>query len=159
MDFRVSYNVGDMTMPRTTERQLETLKKIGPYKAKKGEEYMNAKQLAHFEKLLIGVKEELLAGSDRTVHEMQEEAASPADILDKAAKEEEFALKLRARDRELKLIKKIEEALDSINRKEYGYCEICGAEIGIGRLEARPTATQCIDCKTVEEIRERQGMA
>ena len=127
-----------------------------PYKEKKGEQYMNAKQLNHFREILAMWKSRLMQEVDSTVVHMKEEAASYPDPLDRAAQEEGFSLELRTRDRERKLIKKIEQALDKIDHQEYGYCEACGAEIGIRRLEARPTADKCIDCKTFEEIRERQ---
>lgn len=127
-----------------------------PYKLKKTEEYMNAQQMAHFRTILEGWQKELREEVDRTVHHMQDEAAIFPDPLDRAAQEEEFTLELRTRDRERKLIKKIAESLDMIDNNEYGFCEACGAEIGIRRLEARPTAVLCIDCKTIDEIREKQ---
>ena len=127
-----------------------------PYKSKKGEEYMNADQVAHFRKILNGWKQQLMNKVDETVHHLQDEAANFPDPNDRASQESEFAMELRTRDRERKLIKKIDESLDDIDNEEYGYCEHCGVEIGIRRLEARPTATQCIDCKTLNEIREKQ---
>jgi DnaK suppressor protein len=127
-----------------------------PYKLKKSEEYMSSEQLEHFRKILQDWQKELGEEVDRTVHHMQDEAAIFPDPLDRAAQEEEFTLELRTRDRERKLVKKIEESLDMIDNQEYGYCEACGAEIGIRRLEARPTAVLCIDCKTIDEIREKQ---
>ncbi len=127
-----------------------------PYKLKKNEAYMNKDQLGHFNALLSNWDRELREGVDRTVHHMKDEAAIFPDPLDRAAQEEEFTLELRTRDRERKLIRKIEEALELIETGEYGFCEACGAEIGIRRLEARPTATLCIDCKTIDEIREKQ---
>ena len=123
---------------------------------KTSEEYMNKAQLAHLEKILLKWKEELMQEVDRTVHHMQDEAANYPDPVDRASQEEEFNLELRTRDRERKLLKKIEETLARIKDNDYGYCDDCGAEIGIGRLEARPTATQCIECKTIAEIREKQ---
>ena len=87
---------------------------------------------------------------------MQDDATSFADPNDRATQEEEFTLELRARDRDRKLIRKISEALTSLDSGDYGYCEGCGLEIGIRRLEARPTATLCIDCKTLDEIKEKQ---
>ncbi|WP_038834169.1 RNA polymerase-binding protein DksA, partial [Pseudomonas aeruginosa] len=99
---------------------------------------------------------ELMEEVDRTVHHMQDEAANFPDPADRASQEEEFSLELRARDRERKLIKKIDETLQLIEDEEYGWCDSCGVEIGIRRLEARPTATLCIDCKTLAEIREKQ---
>jgi DnaK suppressor protein len=127
-----------------------------PYQEVTGEEYMNKDQLAHFEKILNHWKNDLKVEVDRTVHHMQDEAANFPDPSDRATQESEFSLELRTRDRERKLIKKIDDAIDSIGTGDYGYCEACGVEIGIRRLEARPTATLCIDCKTLEEIREKQ---
>ena len=127
-----------------------------PYAEKEGEEYMNEAQLKHFESILKNWKAELMQEVDRTVHHMQDDAANFPDPNDRATQESEFSLELRTRDRERKLIKKIEEALKAIESGDYGYCESCGIEIGIRRLEARPTATLCIDCKTLDEIREKQ---
>ena len=129
---------------------------FAPYKEKKGEEFMNEKQLNHFRDILNGWKSELMEEVDRTVHHMKDDAANFPDPADRASQEEEFSLELRTRDRERKLIKKIDEALDMTDNGEYGYCETCGVEIGIRRLEARPTATQCIDCKSLDEIKEKQ---
>ena len=129
---------------------------IAPYKEKKGETYMNDAQLTHFRNILMTWKRELMEEVDRTVHHMQDEAANFPDPNDRATQESEFSMELRARDRERKLIKKIDESLGKIDDDEYGYCESCGVEIGIRRLEARPTATLCIDCKTLDEIREKQ---
>jgi len=127
-----------------------------PYKAKKGEEYMNEKQLAHFRKMLESWKAELSQDIDTTLHSMQDEQTVFADPNDRATQESDMALELRNRDRERKLIKKINETVAKIDSGDYGYCESCGVEIGLERLQARPTATLCIDCKTLEEIRERQ---
>lgn len=127
-----------------------------PYQPAEGEEYMSEGQVAHFRRILQNWKSELMQEVDRTVHHMKDEAANFPDPNDRATQESEFSLELRTRDRERKLIKKIEEALERLERGEYGYCETCGVEIGLRRLEARPTATQCIDCKTLDEIRERQ---
>jgi DnaK suppressor protein len=129
---------------------------ISPYKEKKGEDYMNKDQRGHFRAILLAWKQELMEEVDRTVGHMKEEAANFADPADRATQEEEFSLELRTRDRERKLIKKIDEALKDIDSGDYGYCEACGIEIGIRRLEARPTATLCIDCKTLQEIKEKQ---
>src|SRR5919206_426461 len=134
-----------------------TRKTFTPYAAKKGEEYMNAKQRSHFRKILSTLKDELSEDIDRTVHTMQDEATIFADPNDRASQESDMALELRNRDRERKLIKKIEETITKIDAGEYGYCDSCGIEIGLKRLEARPTATLCIDCKTLDELRERQG--
>ena len=117
---------------------------------------MNAKQRAHFRKILESVKAELSEEIDRTVHTMQDEATVFADPNDRASQESDMALELRNRDRERKLIKKIDETIARIDANEYGYCDSCGVEIGLKRLEARPTATLCIDCKTLDEMRERQ---
>jgi len=129
---------------------------FAPYKVKKGEEYMNEKQEAHFQAILEAWKESLMQGVDDTVHHMQDEAANFPDPNDRASQETDFSIELRTRDRERKLIKKINSTLDLLTDHEYGYCEVCGVEIGIARLEARPTADLCIDCKTLEEIKEKQ---
>jgi DnaK suppressor protein len=129
---------------------------FAPYVTKKGEDYMNAKQRTHFRKILENLKAELSEEIDRTVHTMQDEATVFADPNDRASQESDMALELRNRDRERKLIKKIDETIARIVANEYGYCESCGVEIGLKRLEARPTATLCIDCKTLDEMRERQ---
>ena len=126
-----------------------------PYKLKKGEKYMNEAQREHFRAMLKLWKQELMEEVDRTVHHMKEEAANFADPNDRATQEEEFSLELRTRDRERKLIEKIDSAMRQLDDDDYGYCETCGVEIGIRRLEARPTATLCIDCKTLDEIREK----
>lgn len=128
-----------------------------PYKEKKGEEYMNEKQLEHFRGILQSWKDELMQEVDRTVDHMKDDAANFPDPADRASQEEEFSLELRTRDRERKLIKKIDESMNEVDTGEYGYCETCGVEIGIRRLEARPTATQCIDCKSLDEIKEKQN--
>ena len=127
-----------------------------PYVAKKGEEYMSKGQLAHFANILGSLKGDLMADIERTVHTMQDEQTVFADPNDRASQETDMALELRNRDRERKLVKKIEETLDRIKADDYGFCDKCGIEIGIQRLEARPTATLCIDCKTLEELREKQ---
>lgn len=134
----------------------EHLKRFEPYKAKKGEEYMNKKQLAHFRKILEAWKGELSHDIDNTIHAMQDEATVFADPNDRATQESDMALELRNRDRERKLIKKIDETIAKIVSGDYGYCDSCGVEIGIERLQARPTASLCIDCKTLEEIKEKQ---
>lgn len=129
-----------------------------PYKAKRGEKYMNEVQSEHFKAILLNWKSELMQEVDRTVTHMKDEAANFPDPADRATQEEEFSLELRTRDRERKLIKKIDSTVELIDQNDYGYCEACGIEIGIQRLEARPTATQCIDCKTLAEIKEKQVM-
>ena len=137
------------------EPSLEMLG-MNPYKPKKGEEYMSGKMREHFTKMLTLLRKQIMEEADRTVSHMKDEAINYPDPNDRASQEEEFRLELRARDRERKLLKKIEEALQLLNDKEYGYCEVCGVEIGLRRLEARPTATLCIDCKTLDEIKEKQ---
>jgi DnaK suppressor protein len=117
---------------------------------------MNARQLAYFRKMLEEMKRDLSQDIDRTVHTMQDEATIFADPNDRASQESDMSLELRNRDRERKLIKKIDETIGRIDSGEYGYCDSCGVEIGLKRLEARPTATLCIDCKTLDELRERQ---
>ncbi|MCP1726958.1 DnaK suppressor protein [Natronospira proteinivora] len=129
---------------------------IKPYEPRKGEEYMNEDQREHFRQILMAWKRDLMEEVDRTVHHMQDEAANFPDPSDRATQESEFSLELRARDRERKLIKKIDESLQALKEDDYGFCHSCGIEIGIRRLEARPTATLCIDCKTLDEIREKQ---
>ncbi|WP_207061382.1 RNA polymerase-binding protein DksA [Motiliproteus sp. SC1-56] len=140
-------------MPETKE---SLLKHYVPYQLKEGEEYMNEAQLEHFKSILNAWKRELMEEVDSTIHHMQEDAANFADPSDRASQEEEFSLELRTRDRERKLTKKINETLERIEDDDYGYCDSCGVEIGIRRLEARPTATLCIDCKTLAEIKEKQ---
>jgi len=127
-----------------------------PYKEKKGEEYMNEEQIKHFTDILQAWKVELMSEVDRTVDHMKDEAANFPDPADRATQEEEFSLELRTRDRERKLIKKIDDTMALMSNGEYGYCETCGVEIGLRRMEARPTATQCIDCKSLDEIKEKQ---
>ena len=131
-------------------------KQFASYVPKKGEEYMSSRQLAHFRNILETLKTELMSDIERTVHTMQDEATVFADPNDRASQETDIAIELRNRDRERKLIKKIEETIALIESGDYGYCAGCGVDIGIKRLEARPTATLCIDCKTLEEVREKQ---
>jgi DnaK suppressor protein len=130
---------------------------IDLYKEVDGEEYMNENQVAHIESILLAWRQSLMEEVDRTVSHMKDDAANFPDPSDRASQEEEFSIELRTRDRERKLIKKIEDALERLQEEEFGYCEACGIEIGIRRLEARPTATLCIDCKTLSEIKEKQN--
>ena len=127
-----------------------------PYEAKKGEEYMAAPQKQHFEKILLAWRDTIHSKMNMVKSQMKGEDENFADPVDRASQEEELSLELREQDRERKLVRKIEESLESLKQGDYGYCESCGAEIGIRRLEARPTATQCIDCKTLDEIKEKQ---
>ena len=129
---------------------------VKPYVMKKGEKYMNKKQQAHFRTKLLAWKQELLDEIARTMTQLRHEPENPPDPNDRASQETDMSLELRSRDRERKLIKKIDEALQRLEAGEYGYCEVCGVEIGVERLEARPTAELCIDCKTLDEIREKQ---
>lgn len=131
-----------------------------PYPIMPTESYMNDNQLQHFRQILNAWRGNLMKEVDNTISDMKASSTEVlADLNDRATQEETFALKLRARDRERKLLKKIEEALQRIDDKEYGYCESCGEEIGIRRLEARPTAVLCIDCKTLDEIREKRSVS
>lgn len=141
---------------KENSRAEAILKTFSPYEEKKNEEYMNPRQLGHFKTILHRWKNELMEEVDQTVHHMQDEAANFPDPSDRASQEEEFSLELRTRDRERKLIKKIESTLERIDQGEYGFCDACGIEIGIRRLEARPTASLCVDCKTLDEIKEKQ---
>ena len=127
------------------------------YQPAQGEAYMSDAQRVHFRKVLLDWKQSLLHEVDRTVNHMRDESTSFPDPNDRATQEEEFGLELRTRDRERKLLKKINESLALIESGDYGYCEACGVEIGLPRMLARPTATLCIDCKMMEEIREKQG--
>ncbi|MGC9421191.1 MULTISPECIES: RNA polymerase-binding protein DksA [Vibrio] len=131
---------------------------VEPYQEKAGEEYMSPDQIAHFTKILEAWRNQLREEVNRTVNHMQDEAANFPDPVDRASQEEEFSLELRNRDRERRLIKKIEKTLDKIKEDDFGFCESCGVEIGVRRLEARPTADLCIDCKTLAEIKEKQMM-
>lgn len=129
---------------------------VEPYQEKSGEEYMSPGQVTHFTKILSAWRNQLRDEVGKTVHHMQDEAANFPDPVDRASQEEEFSLELRNRDRERRLIKKIEKTLIKIEEDEFGFCESCGVEIGVRRLEARPTADLCIDCKTLAEMKERQ---
>lgn len=141
-----------------TTKNIEPKTKFTPYQPTKDEKYMNEKQRQHFSSILNAWKRELMEEVDETISELKEASTSVlADPNDRATQEETFSLELRTRDRERKLIKKIEEALQKIKDKDYGYCDACGIEIGIRRLEARPTANLCIDCKTLAEIQEKRA--
>lgn len=130
---------------------------IPSYQEEKDEEYMNERQLAHIEQILLARKQSLMEEVDKTVNHMKEDAANFPDPLDKARQEDEFNNLLLTRTRERKLIRKIEDALERLREPDFGYCEACGIEIGLKRLEARPTATLCIDCKTLSELKEKQN--
>ena len=145
-----------MAARKKASGQIGPVPGIAAYVEKRGEEYMNDKQVEHFRNILQAWKRSLMEEVDRTVHHMQDDAANFPDPNDRATQESEFSMELRARDRERKLIKKIEESIRHLDNDDFGYCEACGVEIGVKRLEARPTATLCIDCKILDEIREKQ---
>lgn len=146
----------NMAVGNTTSLGLLALAGVKPYELKKNEEYMNDAQKEHFTKILKAWHSQIMDEAVRTKNQMQEDVTNFADPADRATQEEEFSLELRNRDRERKLLKKIEQTLHKISDDDYGYCETCGVEIGLKRLEARPTADLCIDCKTLAEIREKQ---
>ncbi len=129
---------------------------VAPYKPRRGEEYMSDKQLEHFRTILKAWKRELMYEVDRTVHHMQDEAANFPDPNDRATQESEFGLELRTRDRERKLLRKIDSALARIDDGSYGYCDETGEEIGLKRLEARPVATLSLEAQERRELAERQ---
>ena len=143
---------------KATKKTLGLLALAGvePYQEGEDEEYMSDAQLEHFSLILKAWRNQLREEVDRTVNHMQDEAANFPDPVDRAAQEEEFSLELRTRDRERKLIKKIEKTIKRIEEDDFGFCDSCGIEIGVRRLEARPTADLCIDCKTMAEIKEKQ---
>ncbi len=142
-----------MIEPSKVESVFKT---FTPYKQQEGEPYMSTQQLHHFRKVLLAWRQQLMEEVDRTVDHMKGGANQFPDPADRATQEEEFSLELRTRDRERKLIRKIDSTVDRLDQGDYGYCETCGVEIGIRRLEARPTASQCVDCKTIDEMKERQ---
>jgi len=144
-------------MPTSKSKKLDASHlDFKPYKAKKGEEHMNPAQVEHFKSILMQWKDALMTDVDKTVHHMQDEASNFPDPTDRATQESDFSLELRTRDRERKLVKKIDESLITLDSGDYGFCDSCGIDIAIKRLEARPTATQCIDCKSLDEIKEKQ---
>ena len=149
-------NPKSKTTKKTSKSGVNILHGVAPYVISKGEEYMNEKQQEHFKLILKAWRTELMEEVDRTVSHMKDEAANFPDPSDRATQEEESSLELRTRDRERKLIKKIDKTLVRIEEDDYGFCDQCGIDIGIRRLEARPTAELCVDCKTLDEIREKQ---
>ena len=136
--------------------ESQFLASIKPYALKKNEKYMNAKQKQHFQDILESWRNQLQIEQDRTADKIQKNVSHFPDESDRATHEEEFTLDLRTRERERRLLSKIKESVEDLKADDYGFCASCGIEIGIRRLEARPTATRCIDCKTIEEIHERQ---
>ena len=149
-------NPKSKTKKKTSKSSVNVLHGVSPYVISRGEEYMNEKQQEHFKLILKAWRLELMEEVDRTVSHMKDEAANFPDPSDRATQEEEFSLELRTRDRERKLIKKIDKTLIRIEEDDYGFCDQCGIDIGVRRLEARPTAELCVDCKTLDEIREKQ---
>jgi len=143
-------------MPSATTSQEPTRREFKPYKPKKKEAYMSPAQQDHFRAILNAWRDELTEELERMRSRMQDEVINCPDPTDRASQESEMALELRTRDRERKLIIRIDKTLEQIDEGDYGYCEECGADIGLRRLEARPTAKQCIDCKSLAEIREKQ---
>ena len=129
---------------------------VAPYVEKANEKYMNPKQIEHFKNILLGWKQNLLDEVSRTIHLMQDENINHPDPNDRASQETDMSLELRNRDRERKLLKKIDSTILRVEADDYGWCDRCGIEIGVKRLEARPTAELCVDCKTLNEIKERQ---
>ncbi len=136
--------------------ESQFLASIKPYALKKNEKYMSAAMKKHFIAVLLLWKEHLKEEMQKTFDHLKTKGETYADPIDRASQEEEFAFELRTRDRERKLINKIAISIEQIKQDEYGWCESCGDEIGIKRLEARPTATHCIHCKTLDEIKEKQ---
>ncbi len=150
------------TLKKNTKKVVKTntiandKSKIAPYKPKKNEKYMSAAMKKHFIAVLLLWKEHLKEEMQKTFNHLRAKGETYADPIDRASQEEEFAFELRTRDRERKLINKIAISIEQIKQDDYGWCESCGDEIGVKRLEARPTATHCIDCKTLDEIKEKQ---
>jgi DnaK suppressor protein len=142
--------------PTVSASLLAGPRNVKPYIARRGEQYMNKEQLEHFARILRNWKRDLMVEVDRTVLHMKDEAANFPDPNDRATQEEEFSLELRTRDRERKLIRKIDEALKRIEDGSYGYCLETGEEIGIKRLEARPVATLSVEAQERRERREKQ---
>ncbi|WP_075431822.1 RNA polymerase-binding protein DksA [Buchnera aphidicola] len=129
---------------------------LKPYFLRKDEEYMNEMQIKHFKKILETWKKEVTKVIQKNIFIMKDKHINLPDPIDRAAQEENFNLELRKRDRDYKIIKKINETLKRVESNTFGYCGICEIEIGIRRLEARPTAYLCIDCKTLAELRKKQ---
>lgn len=150
------------TAAKTITENTKSQPAVGPlavYKPKKNEEYMSSGQQEYFKQKLLWWKQQIFQDQGSTVAHLQDEALNFPDLIDRASMVEGYNLELKARDRERKFLKKIEESLERLENGEYGYCEDCGSEIGLERLEARPTANQCIDCKTIDEIKEKQAGA
>ena len=148
-----------VAVKKATVKKATAKKRTSPissYKGRKGEKYMSAAMKKHFNAVLIDWREHLKEEMQKTFDHLKNKGESYADPIDRASQEEEFAFELRTRDRERKLINKIAASIEQIKQDDYGYCYACVIEIGVKRLEARPTATHCIDCKTLDEIKEKQ---
>ena len=147
-----------MAQKKTNNLQNDVLTRFGipAYKAKAREKYMSSKQLNHFKTILLTWKKQLETEADKTVNHMKNESVNFADPNDRASQESDFGLELRTRDRERKLLKKIQFSLNKIENGSYGYCEETGEEIGLQRLEARPVATLCLEAQERREIKDRQ---
>lgn len=141
------------------DTQTDFIEDYPAYVPAKGEEYMSPAMLEHFKKKLTAWKEQLIEDANNTVSHLQSDSDTPADPNDRASQEEEFALELRTRDRDRRLINKINKSLSDIETGDYGYCKLSGDEIGLGRMEARPTADLTVEMKTKQELREKQGVA
>lgn len=141
------------------ETQTDFIEDYPAYVPAKGEEYMSPEMLAHFKGKLTAWKSQLIENANTTVSQLQSDSDTPADPNDRASQEEEFSLVLRTRDRDRKLISKIDKSLKAIETGEYGFCKLSGDEIGLGRMEARPTADLTVEMKTKQELREKQGVA
>jgi DnaK suppressor protein len=157
---KITKKVAAKTAPKkkviSLKKKVPVKKKPSAYKPKAKEKYMSAAMKKHFTNILVNWRDDLREEMQKTFDHLKDKGEKPADDLDRASQEEEFAFELRTRDRERKLINKIAASIDLIKQDDYGYCESCGVNIGIKRLEARPTATHCIDCKTLDEIKEKQ---
>lgn len=144
------------TRRKANSKVANNKSKIAPYKLKKNEKYMSAAMKKHFIAVLLQWREHLREEMQKTFDHLKTKGETYADPVDRASQEEEFAFELRTRDRERKLTNKIAVSIEKIKQDDYGWCDSCGDEIGVKRLEARPTATHCIHCKTLDEIKERQ---
>lgn len=156
IDAVIPFPLREQNLMATKKKPALLIHGVPPYKAKKNEEYMGPAQIDHFRKILEGWRAELKDETNRTVVHLQDETANHPDPTDRASQETDMTLELRGRDRDRKLIKKIEESIMHLNSGDFGFCDNCGEDIGLKRLEARPTANLCIDCKTIDEIREKQ---
>jgi DnaK suppressor protein len=143
----------------SAQNQPKFLEDYPAYQPAADEQYMSPAMLEHFRKKLLWWKEQILEEMNSTINHLKDDSMMPADPNDRASQEEEFSLELRTRDRERKLLSKIEQALKRIDDGDFGYCSVTGEEIGLERLEARPTATMTVEAKAMQELREKQGIA